>query len=303
MLQRHVRRRHVPGSPETWIVDGPAASSPSRNASITYNGSDDTTPLFDLTFECRIDTTDPMAWEDCEYPAEFLNLSPGAHFVDIRAVEPNGLADPTPARHSWTYVPLPAGVAPQSFIDIRPPAQTYLPDAVFTFHSDEPDVTFECKVDLFPYEPCGFETASHMSQGAFEWALEETEVGPHTFSVRAIDFEGNVGTPATYTWSLLGVVTAFTVRSRASPRARRRWSPRRVGPTTDTTATITFQANVADATYECSLDLEPFTPCSSPVTYTELLPGDHLLRVVATDAEGRTEVEAAEYEWEVLDGG
>ena len=36
-----------------------------------------------------------------------------------------------------------------------------------------------------------------MNQGAYEVALEETDVGLHTFEVRAIDFEGNVGVPST----------------------------------------------------------------------------------------------------------
>ena len=42
------------------------------------------------------------------------------------------------------------------------PAETWLPDVLFTFHSNEPDVTFECKVDLWGWEPCGFEGAAYM---------------------------------------------------------------------------------------------------------------------------------------------
>ena len=68
--------------------------------------------------------------------------------------------------------------------------------ALFTFHANEPDVTFECQVDLNGWEECGFlEPATFMSMGAYEWSLEETEIGPHTFYVRAIDFEGNVSAP------------------------------------------------------------------------------------------------------------
>ena len=105
-----------------------------------------------------------------------------------------GLADPTPASFTWTYVPLPTGVAPEVILDVVPedadPAvpgvQTWLLESIFTFHSNEPDVTFQCKVDANGYEPCGFEAATFMNQGAFEWALAENEVGPHTFSVRAL---------------------------------------------------------------------------------------------------------------------
>ena len=184
----------VPGEPETWIVDAPPALSHSRNASFTYRGSDNLNFEHELVFECRIDSTDPFAWEDCEYPADITNLSPGIHTFEVRTIDLGLLADSTPAKYIWTYEPLPANDPPEVILDLVPPAETWLPDAIFTFHSDEPDVTFECKVDEFGYEPCGFEEpANQMHKGGFEWGLEETDVGPHTFSVRAIDFEGNVG--------------------------------------------------------------------------------------------------------------
>src|SRR5688500_5719615 len=116
-------------------------------------GSDSETPIHELVFECRIDSDDPFAWEGCEYPAAYLTLSPGTHTGENRTSDRHdaSLADPTPARYTWTYSPLPANVAPETIIDVKPPAQTWLPAAIFTFHSNEPDVTFECKVDLFPY--------------------------------------------------------------------------------------------------------------------------------------------------------
>ena len=293
----------IPGAPETAIVEHPPAVSNSRNASFTYTGKDEADPLNKLLFECRLDSNDPLAWEDCEYPAEFLNLNPGQHTFEVRAVDTTMMADPSPAKYTWTYEPLPANDAPETTIDLKPEAETWAYDALFTFHANEPDVGFECKIDNLPYEPCGFmEPASYMSMGAFEWAFEETEAGSHTFSVRATDFEGNVGEPATYTWSLFGVATVFTdgpgfVPATGGPAG----DPATGGPTQSNDATIKFEANVADATFECSIDLEPFVPCSSPARYTNLLPGDHMLRVIATGPDGVSELEAAEYEWEIVD--
>ena len=142
-------------------------------------------------------------------PGRVPEPQPGPHTFEVRAIDMlgAGLADSTPARYTWTYEPLPPNDPPEAIIDMKPEAETWLLDAIFTFHSNEPDVTFECKVDQFGYEPCGFEQPGSCRRARFEWGLEETEVGPHTFYVRAIDFEGNVGEPATYTWSLLGVVT------------------------------------------------------------------------------------------------
>ena len=292
-------RGATPGAPDTWFVEKPAPVSHSRNASFTYLGRDESTPLVNLVFECRLDTTNDLAWEDCEYPHEILNLSPGEHTLEVRAIDLNLIADDTPAKHTWVYEPLPANDPPETFIDIAPPAETWGLDALFTFHSNEPDVTFECKVDLWAWENCGFETVAHMNQGGFEWGLDETEVGLHTFSVRAIDFEGNVGTPATYDWRLLGIVTSFTDGPGFTPGTE--GEPATGGEVQSSEATIEFESNVADATFECSLDLEPFEPCTSPVTYTGLMQGDHMLQVVATDPNGIAELEAAVYEWEVLE--
>ena len=47
-------------------------------------------------FECRLDSTNDLAWEDCEYPHEIRNLSPGQHTLEIRAIDLNLIADDTP---------------------------------------------------------------------------------------------------------------------------------------------------------------------------------------------------------------
>jgi parallel beta-helix repeat protein len=319
------------GAPETWLVSWPAdvdadmagVQANSRNASFTYMGSDGDTPITELVFECRIDSTNPLAWEDCEYPADALNLSPGAHVFEIRAVDMMGagVADPTPARFEWTYVPLPSGVAPTAIIDLTPPAETWLPEAIFTFHSDEPDVTFQCRVDLGGWTPCGWEGASFMSQGAYEAAVEPTDIGLHTFYVRAIDFEGNVQDPATeFTWRLLGISVVFTDGPGFTPATGGPGGdPATGGPTLSSSAEITFVANVADAEFVCRVDGvlgDPFVPCTSPLrigpdyfplpgtAYPDpLLPGSHQVEVLAsseTVAAG-AELEAAVYEWEVVE--
>ena len=61
-----------------------------------------------------------------------------------------------------------------------------------------------------------------------------------TFSeVRAVDFEGNVGEPATYTWRLLGVATLFTSGPGFTP-GETPIDPPTGGPVQESNATITF---------------------------------------------------------------
>ncbi len=290
----------VPGAPETVIVERPPLPSHSRNATFTYIGSDSTTALIDMLWECRLDSTSDLDWVECEYPAGLPQPEPrSAHASRYRAVDSGLLADPTPASYTWTYEPLPANVGPTTVIDLKPELITWVPEALFTFHAEEPDVLFECRVDVNPFVPCSFDSVPPMNSGAYVYEFVETEAGPHTFEVRAIDFEGNVGDPATYTWSLLGIATEFLDGPGFTPGIPP--EPNTGGPTLSTTATIDFQANVADATFECSLDLTPFVPCSAPATFADLTVGGHELRVIATDSNGISEVEPAAFEWEVLD--
>jgi parallel beta-helix repeat protein len=279
----------APGAPDTVLVQRPDDPSSSRNALFTFTGTDDTTPLTDLGFECRLDSTSDTDWVECDNPQEYTDLDPGDHVFEVRAVDLAGNVDPSPVRFEWTYVELPTGVAPVATIGLRPEPVTTLLEALFTFTADEPDVTFECSLDGEQYEPCAF---------AVEYEFDETQVGLHEFRVRATDFEGNVGPAASHEWTILGVVT--TVTSGPAFEAGDAGEPPSGGETTETTATFEFEANIADSTFLCSLDLGPFEPCTSPLTYTGLPVGEHLLRIVATDPEGREELEAAEYEWTVV---
>lgn len=69
--------------------------------------------------------------------------------------------------------------------------------------------------------------------------------------------------------------------------------------TTKTTATFTFSADVAGATFSCKLDGKPKAACRSPKTYKRLKPGKHTFKVWAT-AKGVTDATPAKYSWKLL---
>ncbi len=285
----------APGAPDTEIVDQPTDPSNSQNALFTFIGTDDTTSLFDLSFECRLDTTDPLGWVECDNPQEYFGLDPGEHTFEVRAVDIGGLVDPTPDTYSpgptrrcrWTSPPTRSSISPHR-------SSSPLLEGIFTFSSNEPDVTFECSLDGEPFSDCVF---------AYEFEFDETQVGEHTFQVRATDFEDNTDlTPASYTWTVSGVLAVVTDGPAFIP-PEEPGEPAEGGETTDTTATFVFEANVVDATFLCSIDLGPFEPCTSPVTYNDLAVGERLFRVLAIDPETEaTQLEATEYPWTILPG-
>ncbi len=290
------------GAPNTTILTNPPDPSNSRTASFTFTGTDDTTALVDLAFECRLDSTNELAWVECENPQVYTNLAPGTHTFEVRAVDAGELADPTPASYTWTYIPPPSGVAPDTIIEIAPVSGAPLFEAFFKFSSNEPDTTFQCSLDGAPFTACGNEPEMIAANWySILYEFEEFQVGQHTFQVRAIDSEGLVDpTPATHTWSILGVFVTVT-NGPAYIAPEEIGEPAEGGETTDTTATFEFEANVVDTTFLCSLDMGPFVACTSPTTYMGLVPGEHLLRIIGQDPEGELpEMEPTEYSWTVV---
>jgi uncharacterized protein (TIGR03382 family) len=68
-------------------------------------------------------------------------------------------------------------------------------------------------------------------------------------------------------------------------------------------ATFEFTSPEAGVTFECSLDGAEFTPCPSPVTFTNLPDGEHTLQVRGRDPAGNVDPTPAVYTWTVGRGG
>jgi Abnormal spindle-like microcephaly-assoc'd, ASPM-SPD-2-Hydin len=68
--------------------------------------------------------------------------------------------------------------------------------------------------------------------------------------------------------------------------------------TRNKTASFRFTSPTAGVSFECKLDGEPFTPCTSPATY-RVRRGKHSLQVRAVDADGVVDGSPAEGSWKV----
>ncbi len=151
--------------------------------------------------------------------------------------------------------------------DVYPPETTlvsgpygtiYTRTATFTMSASEP-ATYQCSLDGSAWSGCG---SSKTYQGL--------TAGEHSFRVRAVDPSGNVDqTPVWRPFNVDGPVTSIDSGPTGSIRS--------------TTATFTFSATPAAASFDCSLDATTWTPCTSPVTYGGL---SHGLRPLLPGARG-----------------
>jgi len=227
------------------------------------------------TFECSVDAA---AFAVCSATFSTAALAVGSHTIAVRAVDPAGFRDLTPATYTWVVTLAPTDTTPpETTIPTAEPNPTNDSTGDFVFASDDPAATFECSVDGAAFAACSatFSTA----------ALAD---GPHTIAVRAKDLAGNLdATPATHAW----------VVDTAAPDTAIDLKP--TNPTSDTTADFTFSSDDATASFECSLDGAAFAACSSALTTGALSAGSHTLQVRAKDAAGNLDATPATYTWTV----
>src|SRR5262249_17613180 len=69
--------------------------------------------------------------------------------------------------------------------------------------------------------------------------------------------------------------------------------------TMSTTATFAFHSTESGSSFQCRLDGESFSPCSSPKGYSGLSDGSHTFQVRATDEAGNTDQTPAVFTWTV----
>ena len=249
--------------PQTTITEAP------------NNVTNDATPTFrfvsdepNSTFKCRIDT-DPFA--SCASPFTSTTLVNGPHSFEVKATDAFTNEDATPATSSFTVddsvVGGPDNDPPETTITEAPDGVTADPTPTFRFVSDEPNSTFECRIDTDAFASC---TSPFTS-----FTLSD---GSHTFEVMASDAVSNEDASpdmVTFTVDATGPTTAIgTDPVEGSTVSSRRPS-------------ISFSSDDDDATYRCRLDGGSLSSCNSPFAPTsDLADGSHTFEVVGRDEFG-----------------
>ena len=257
--------------PETTIGSGSVPPDPTNHTDATFIFSSNEAGS---RFQCSLDGA---AYEPCSSAKVYTNLAAGQHTFAVAAIDPSNNVDDTAASHTWTI----DRAAPETEITSRP-SDPSRGDFVSFGLAGSDDVSgaaaidFECRLDAGAWVDCD-DPKSYANLTA----------GPHTFSARAIDAAGNVDqSPASYGWTVDTAAPETTI-SNGPPTI-----------STSTSASFTF-ASEAGVTYECSLDNAPYSSCTSPAEYTGLTPGEHTLKVRATDAAGNVDQSPATHSWTV----
>jgi hypothetical protein len=251
--------------PETTIDSGPTGATASQSASFTFSSNE-----AGSTFEC---SRDGAPFAGCSSGITYNGLAQGPHTFQVRATDPAGNTDLSPASRAWTV----DTVAPDTTITSGPTGSVSSTTASFQFNSNESG-TFECSLDGAAFSTC--------STGQTYFALAQ---GSHTFQVRARDGAGNLDpSPASRAWTVDTIAPDTTITS-TGPSS----------PTSSTSATFTFTSNEGGATFECSLDGTAFTGCSPGQTYASLGQGSHTFQVRARDAATNIDPTPASRTWTV----
>jgi chitodextrinase len=84
----------APIAPETTLLTTPPALTNQTTATFTFSSSDTA-----ASFECQLDATPAVP---CASPWTLSDLTEGLHTFSVRAIDGEGVPDPTPASWSWT---------------------------------------------------------------------------------------------------------------------------------------------------------------------------------------------------------
>lgn len=234
------------------------------------------------TFQCSlVKKNEPDSFVNCSSPKTFATIAVnGEYTFKVKAKDPatnQGAA----VEYTWEVdTSLGDKTPPETTITAKPSDPSSSTTANFSYESNEPNSTFECKLDAESFAACPAGGKTYTGLAA----------GMHTFQVVAIDASNNKdASPAGYTFNI-----ALTPPPEEKPPVEEKppTEERHDAPDTkittkppakthDRTPTIKFKATISPATFECKIDSKGYKPCRSPLTTKSLSPGRHTVKVRA----------------------
>lgn len=256
-------------APQTAIDSVPPEPSSGFEARFTFSSSEPQS-----SFRCQLDggPVQVCANNAASGSRSYFALADGVHTFSVYATDNADNVDPTPATATFTVqTVLGDRTPPDTVVRSAPASPSSSATATFTYSSNEPGSSFECRLDAQPFSPC---PASGIGYGPLK-------NGAHAFEVRATDPAGNVDSvPAAYGW---------TVRA-PLPRTRFAKAPPGTVRVAGRRAKLTFKlrSDKPGSSFRCRLDRRAFKPCKAKVRLTVRL-GRHRFEAYAIDRLGNVE--------------
>ncbi|HEX8105439.1 MAG TPA: hypothetical protein VF533_22685, partial [Solirubrobacteraceae bacterium] len=250
-----------PAGPHTTITSGPAGPIRTTAAAFGFTSS-----RAGSSFQCRLDIgATNGSWEVCGSRKSYSGLAEGSHRFYVRAVDPDGVRDPSPAYRDFR-VDL---TAPETTITsgLSGPIKTAAPS--FAFASSETGSSFRCRFDkdgvVGTWVAC-------RSPKAFSGLTE----GSYRFYVQAVDAAGNRDATPSTRWFRVDLTAPQTTVTSAALGS--------------SSASLGFSSSESGGSFRCRLDKDgvigTWEGCRSPKAYPALAAGSYRFYVQAVDAAG-----------------
>jgi len=230
----------------------------------------------DVRFEASLDGA---PFESHISPATYADLADGAHRFEVRAVDPAGNADPTPAAWAWTV----DTVAPP-----RPAIAVPAEGSVTSMRTVAVAGSAEQRSIVVLFAD-GAVAAAVAADEDGDWTADLADLadGPHELVAVAFDEGGNVSEPAARRFAVDSVPPETVIVS----------APAAVSNVSE--PSFRFSGSEPDVHFQCRRDGKAFAACTSPKRYSTLLDGDHTFQVRAVDAAGNIDASPAGWSWTV----
>jgi hypothetical protein len=273
--------------PETSITSGPQQNEIVSTDSVSFGFTSSESPS---TFECKLDDG---TFAGCTSLRQYTNLSDGPHTFQVRAIDPQGDVDPTPASRTWsvyaTQPPPPDTTPPETSIgSCCQPDVSKSTTASFNFTGSDDrtpvsNLKFECRLDGT--------SESGWSSCTSPQDYPSLSDGSHTFEVRAIDSALNVDlTPASRQFRIDTIAPDTTITSGPS------------GTVDHPEVSFEFSSSESGSSFECrisggSWDDSTWGDCTSPWNVFTTIDGTQTVEVRASDALGNADPTPASLTW------
>jgi hypothetical protein len=247
----------------------------------------------EATFECKLDGG---TFDVCTSPKEYPGLIEGStHTFEVRAVDPAGNTDPTPARRTWTVDTTPpkvngtnpvnnaTGIATTTVVDAflsEAIDRSTLTTSTFTLTKQGSSTPVSARVEYLS-NPKALLTPSSVLEANTTYTAT-VKGGPGGVK----DLAGNaLAQDYTWTFTTAGDTPETTLNSSPSDYEK------------STSASFSFSSSEAGSTFQCSRDGSAFSACTSPKSYSSLSQGNHTFQVRAVNTAGKPDPSTASRSW------